>query len=378
MMISLYIHVPFCVRKCSYCDFVSVPFRGDTAQSYLQALELEMRYYAERLSNEQRQVGTVFIGGGTPSMLPAHDLAWLLDKLQHYFHWQSDAEVTVEANPGTVDKEKLQALYHGGVNRLSLGVQACQPHLLKLLGRVHNLDQAVQAVDSARQVGFNNLSLDLIFGVPGQTLADWQQSLRLLTDLEPQHLSCYSLQLEEGTPLTAAVERGELQCCDEDLELAMYNEAINFLNSKGYQHYEISNFAKPGFESCHNLVYWHDEEYIGLGPAAHSHVNRQRWANTGDISQYVAGMNKGVPELTEHYQLTEADAMSETMFMGLRLLKGVNIDKFAKRFGCSITDVWPQQTAKLIGQGLIENTGTHIRLTNKGLPLANIVFSEFV
>jgi oxygen-independent coproporphyrinogen-3 oxidase len=377
-MISLYIHVPFCVRKCSYCDFVSVPFQRDTAQGYLQALELEMRYYAERLSNEQRQVGTVFIGGGTPSLLPAGDLAWLLDKLQHYFNWQLDAEVTVEANPGTVDKEKLQALYHGGVNRLSLGVQACQPQLLKLLGRVHNLNQAIQAVDTARQVGFTNLSLDLIFGVPGQTLTDWQQSLKLLTELEPQHLSCYSLQLEEGTPLTAAVNRGELKRCDEDLELAMYNEAINFLNSNGYQHYEISNFAKPGFQSRHNLVYWHNQQYLGLGPAAHSHLNWQRWANTGDISQYIKGMQQGAPELSEHYQITEADAMSETMFMGLRVLKGVNLDQFAERFSRSITDIWPKETAKLIEQGLVENTGTHLRLTPKGLPLANIVFSEFV
>ncbi|MEG6614846.1 radical SAM family heme chaperone HemW [Peptococcaceae bacterium 1198_IL3148] len=377
-MISLYVHVPFCVQKCTYCDFVSFPYKPDIAHRYLRALEQEMCYYAERLSAGQKQVGTVFIGGGTPSILPAKDLAWLLEKLQHYFHWQPEAEVTVEANPGTLDKEKLLTLYRGGVNRLSLGVQACQPQLLQVLGRIHNLNQALQAVDVARQVGFNNLSMDLIFAVPGQSLTHWQQSLKILTELEPQHISCYSLQLEDGTPLTAAVDRGELVRCDEDLELAMYNETISFLHRLGYQHYEISNFAQPGFQSKHNLVYWHNQEYLGLGPAAHSHLNSQRWANTGDINQYADAMKKGTPLLTEHIQLTVAASMSETMFMGLRLLAGVNLNAFYRRFGRSVFDVWPEETAKLIKQGLIENTGSHLRLTPKGLPLANIVFAEFV
>ncbi|MBM7855705.1 oxygen-independent coproporphyrinogen-3 oxidase [Desulfohalotomaculum tongense] len=377
MDIGLYIHVPFCLQKCRYCDFVSYPYNKDDARSYLQALEREMQYYARRLT-PGRRVSTVFIGGGTPTVLETGDLTKLLENARRYFQWSEDAEVTVEANPGTINKHKLYMLHQMGVNRLSLGVQAYQSRLLNLLGRVHDYRQVLQGVSAARQVGFNNLNLDLIFGIPGQSLKDWQESLAMLADLQPEHLACYSLQLEEGTPLAAAVERGEVTPCREELELKMYNKLIDFLTARGYRHYEISNFSKPGCQCRHNLLYWHNGEYLGLGPAAHSHLDMQRWSNTASIRQYTGQVLKNVPPVTERHKLTKKDVMIETAFMGLRLLQGLDRNEFYRRFGQRITDVWPEEVKKLCHQGLLELTDTHLRLTGKGLRLANLVFREFV
>ncbi len=376
--LSLYIHVPFCMRKCSYCDFVSYSYSADAAESYLTALELELQHYACTLSRLQRQPATVFIGGGTPTVLKTAQLEKLLLAVQKYFHWAPNAEVTIEANPGTVNWEKLYTLKQLGVNRLSIGVQACQQHLLNLLGRVHNYQQAVQAVADARCAGFENINLDLIFGLPNQSLTEWQQSLRSVLDLSPRHLSCYSLQLEENTPLTTAVECGRLNRCSEELELAMYQETIDFLAANGYLHYEISNFAQPGFQSKHNLVYWHNGYYLGLGPAAHSHVNNERWANTGGLEEYVSKLTAGELPVSEHNSLTVKDDMIETAIMGLRLLEGLSLCAFYERFRQDVQNVWPKQIAELCAQGLLELTATHLKLTQKGLPLANVVFAEFV
>ena len=379
MSISLYIHVPFCLQKCRYCDFISYNYNLDAVQSYLKALEQEMHLYALSESViDKRRVNTIFIGGGTPTVLETVDLERLLASLRRYFYWSEKTEFTVEANPGTLNKQKLEILKSAGVNRLSIGVQACQSNLLELLGRVHNYDQAVQAVELARQTGFGNLNLDLIFGVPTQSAKEWKQSLVLLSDLQPEHLACYDLQLEDDTPLSTAVERGELSICPEERALEMYNESIEFLTGKGYLHYEISNFSKPGYQSQHNLCYWHNGEYLGLGPAAHSHINGERWANTGNLEQYIEQISKGILPLCERHRLTTQEVMSETVFMGLRLINGLNLNDFSSRFDCRVTDIWPGQISKLNNQGLLEMTATHLKLTKKGLPLANIVFGEFV
>lgn len=376
MSVGLYIHVPFCLQKCHYCDFVSYPYDRQHALAYVTALEQEMRHYGQKLAGQT--VSTVFIGGGTPTVLPEELLTKLLLACQRHFVWENNGEVTVEANPGTVDQSKLHSLKQLGVNRLSLGVQACQQPLLKLLGRIHNYRQAQQAMETARQVGFTNISLDLIFALPGQGLADWRQSLKLVTQWQPEHLSCYSLQLEEGTPLAQAVQQGKLAPCPEEQELAMYYEAIGYLTSHGYQHYEISNFARPGYRSRHNLSYWQNEHYIGLGPAAHSHYRGQRWANTAGLEDYVQQLARGRLPVCEQTSLTKLDSMIETMFMGLRLLEGVNLHRFYQRFGQSVNAVWPKQIDKLVTDGLLEMSDSHIRLTAKGLPIANTVFAEFV
>lgn len=376
MSVGLYIHVPFCQQKCHYCDFVSYRYQEHDAVAYLKALEQEMQHYGQILGPQR--VSTIFIGGGTPTLLTEKLLMQMLKHVQQYFRWAPDVEVTVEANPGTVDKGKLHSLRREGVNRLSLGVQACQQPLLKLLGRIHNYQEAQQALETARQVGFTNINLDLIFALPGQKLDDWQQSLQLLTAWQPEHLSCYSLQLEEGTPLAQSVQHGKLLPCSEELELAMYNEAIGYLTSHGYQHYEISNFAKPGYHSSHNLTYWRNEYYIGMGPAAHSHYDKKRWANTASLSEYVQQINLGQMPVCEQLSLTKSDTMEETMFMGLRLLKGLDIQQFEQRFGQRVTELWPTQIDKLVKNGLLELSDTHIKLTPKGLPIANIVFAEFV
>lgn len=378
MGIALYVHIPFCVQKCRYCDFVSYNYSPDLAQAYLKALEQEMLFYASSELVSNKKINTVFIGGGTPTVLATVELERLLVILKTYFSWSKETEVTVEANPGTLCKQKLTVLKNAGVNRLSLGVQACQSNLLALLGRVHNYDQAVQAVEWARQAGFDNLNLDLIFAIPHQTIKEWQESLTLLADLQPEHLSCYDLQLEDNTPLSVAVEQGKLLACSEESALAMYQETIAFLTGKGYSHYEISNFSKPGYQSEHNLCYWHNKQYLGLGLAAHSYINSTRWANTGNLEQYITKVSKEFLPVDERHQLTTSEMMSETVFMGLRLINGLQLDDFSSRFNCRVTDVWSEQINKLMKQGLLAMTATHLKLTKKGLPLANVVFREFV
>ncbi|MTI81491.1 MAG: oxygen-independent coproporphyrinogen III oxidase [Firmicutes bacterium] len=374
MSLGLYIHVPFCLRKCRYCDFVSYAYNRNDAELYLNALNREMEYYAQR----RLDFNTVFIGGGTPSILETDHLERLLYSARQHFQWTEDAEVTMEANPGTLTEEKLYVMRRMGVNRLSLGVQACQQSLLNTLGRLHDYQQVIQAVQIARVVGFNNINIDLIFGIPGQTLHQWQKTLATVMNLQPEHLSCYSLQLEEGTPLAEAVAKGKINACPEELELQMYNDVIDFLIKKDYQHYEISNFSKPGFNCEHNITYWKNNQYLGVGPAAHSHMQMQRWSNTTELRQYANNLMDNDLPVVERHHLTRQDAMSETVFMGLRLIKGLDLDQFYRRFGQGVYDIWPQQINKLTDQDLIEMSEGYLRLTYKGLRLANQVFVEFV
>ncbi|MBE3585516.1 MAG: radical SAM family heme chaperone HemW [Thermoanaerobacter sp.] len=378
MAISLYIHVPFCLRKCRYCDFVSYVYDPEAARRYRVALLREMALYHEHLSPQERVLKTIFIGGGTPTCLPQGELVAILEGCRRYFHWSSGVEVTVEANPGTVDLSGLKALYAAGVNRLSLGVQACSEHLLKLLGRVHSFSQAVEAVRLARRAGFDNLNLDLIFALPGQSLADWRKCLEEILVLEPEHISAYALQLEEGTPLARAVASGSIPCCDEETELAMYREVINFLAGRGYEHYEISNFARPGYRCRHNLSYWQYEPYLGLGPAAHSCLRGERFYNTSSLEEYRATLSSGKLPVAGREKLSLPLMMSETVFLALRLREGLDLEKFRARFGKDIEEVFGDQIRKLKEAGLLEVCSGHLRLTPRGLPLANLVFQEFV
>jgi len=378
MALGLYIHVPFCLKKCLYCDFVSYPYSETAVEAYLDALFKEIELYGRILKKKEKDLVSIYIGGGTPTCLPAGRLASVLAKVQKVFRLLPGCEVTVEANPGTVDRHYLLSLRECGVTRLSLGIQAFQDRLLNMLGRVHTAVEADEAACAARDAGFDNLNLDFIFGIPGQTGEDWLETLSKAVSLEPEHISVYGIQLEAGTPLELAVARGELQMCSEELELSMYQAAICYLTGSGYVHYEISNFALPGRESVHNLGYWLNRPYLGLGPAAHSYLRGERFANEHTIEGYAGCLSRGELPVAAREAGTVQTEMAETMFLGLRLIKGIDLEAFYRRFGRRAEDIYRKKIACLKDAGLVEVAGGRLRLTPKGLPVANEVFKEFV
>ena len=378
MPIGLYIHVPFCIRKCLYCDFTSYPVSGPAVADYLGSLVKEINLYGAALGDEEKSISSLFFGGGTPTCLPAGALKMILDELRYSFSLMEGCEITVEANPGTVDAAGLETLLKAGVNRLSLGVQSFNDGLLGVLGRIHSTAQALEAVRLARASGFANLNLDFIFGIPGQTLSDWQETLAQAAALYPEHIAAYGLQLEEGTTLAQGVGRGEICACPEDLELMMYRHAVEYLDNCGYKHYEISNFARPGRECAHNLVYWLNNLYLGLGPAAHSFIGGERFSNVPALDRYSEQLSGGEYPVEARERLTVEDEMAETMFLGLRLTAGVDLNLFHRRFGRRAEDVYRREIEGILKNGLVEINGGFLRLSSKGLPLANVVFREFV
>ncbi|MCL6447018.1 MAG: radical SAM family heme chaperone HemW [Armatimonadetes bacterium] len=378
MSIGLYIHVPFCLKKCNYCDFISYPYNEKDADAYLNALIKEMELVSASLPPEAKEVETIYLGGGTPTCLPAPALAAILGSCRRCFFVLPGAEITVEANPGTVDGVKLAALREAGVNRLSLGVQAVQERLLKFLGRMHTFEQAREAVRMAREAGFANLNLDLIFGIPGQTPADWEECLKRILDLRPSHVSTYGLQLEEGTPLWRDVQAGKVAPVDEEAELAMFELAIEILTAAGLIHYEISNFAVPAGRCRHNLRYWRNLPYLGLGPAAHSFSGSCRFSNETSLEKYVVRLKAGELPVAGREKLTRQTLLAETVFLGLRLREGLDLKAFADRFGQAVEEVYRVELDRLLKLNLIEIKNNFLRLTPRGLPVANQVFASFV
>lgn len=378
MPIGLYIHVPFCIKKCLYCDFTSYPLSGPAVKSYLESLIREINLYGSALADEDKIITSIFFGGGTPTTLPAASFKTVLNAVRSSFFLAAGCEVTVEANPGTVDGAGLTELRQAGVNRLSIGVQSFHDRLLGVLGRIHSAAQAVQAVQLARKAGFDNLNLDFIFGIPGQTNHDWRETLHRAVEIAPEHIAAYSLQLEEGTPLAQAAERGAICACPEETELTMYRDAVAFLTAHGYSHYELSNFARPGRQCAHSLVYWLNQPYLGLGPAAHSLIKGVRFANDISLAGYSDMLSREEYPVENRTRLTAADEISETMFLGLRLTAGVDLNQFYRRFGRRAEDIYRNEIAGLIQKGLLEISEGSLRLTTKGLPLANVVFREFV
>lgn len=366
MIKSLYVHIPFCIKKCLYCDFNSCANRK-LEDKYIDSLMKEI---------ESISVGkfeTIFIGGGTPTILSMCNLEKLLNSLLRF----NPSEYTVEANPGTLTKEKLQLLQNKGVNRLSIGLQAWQDELLKSLGRIHNIDEFLHGYELARQNGFKNINIDLMFGIPGQSIDNWIETLSNVVKLSPEHLSCYSLIVEEGTPYYDMNEKGLLNLPSEDIERQMYYYAVDKLKDSGYSQYEISNFAKEGFKCKHNLTYWKDEEYIGVGAGSHSYVGNKRYSNHKDINEYIKGIEKGKIIDQENY-LTKDDEISEFMFLGLRLTSGINKAEFKQRFGFEIERIYSKQIDENISKGLIEIQNNDIRLTKRGVDLSNQVFVSFL
>jgi oxygen-independent coproporphyrinogen-3 oxidase len=377
-MLSIYIHIPFCIRKCSYCDFNSFEGSVSLDNGYVELLLKELELCAKTL--EKTEVPTLYFGGGTPSLLTPEQISTLIEAVADKFPLQKNVEITLEANPGTVSAESLDGYLAAGVNRLSIGVQSLDDRQLSLLGRIHTADQARQAVEMSRSAGFENIGIDLIHSLPGQTLEEWQSTLCQAIAMKPQHISAYGLSVEEGTPFARMKADGVLPLPEEELTADMFELTSATLRSGGYEHYEISNFSLPGYRSRHNQVYWERKSYLGLGAGAHSFstvpAHGCRWENPPLLKEYEAAVRSG--EMPDQSPLTQQDAMSEFMFLGLRKLDGFDSADFADQFGMSLEEAFPDAVIRACKNGLLLSEGTNLKLSAKGLLLANIVMSEFV
>ncbi|HEY6008812.1 MAG TPA: radical SAM family heme chaperone HemW [Geobacteraceae bacterium] len=381
MPVSLYIHFPFCVRKCLYCDFASVADSPLTPSEYAAAVVAEMELRARLLAGPV-SAPTLYLGGGTPSLMAPADVAALIEAATRLYGLSPDAEVTIEANPGTVTLESLAGYRAAGVNRLSLGVQSLHDPLLARLGRVHTAAEAVAAFGAARAAGFANIGIDLIHSLPGEDLSLWQHDLERAVALSPDHVSAYPLAVEEGTPFARMEERGELPLPDEEEAAAMFELTSSFLGAQGYGQYELANFARPGHRSRHNQVYWRRGNYLGFGAAAHSFLRTpgfgRRWHNSAAPGDYLARVRHGTLPEEGLTLLSRPEAMGEFLFLGLRLLDGVDAALFRREFGVTIEAAFPAEVAELTAAGLLERSGEGFRLARRVLPLANQVFMRFV
>ncbi len=367
--LSLYYHVPFCARKCAYCDFASYPGREGEMRQYFDRLLTEIRRWSVLtdfgLLSDRFYVKTVFIGGGTPTLVDASCIGEILDHSRFIASFADDIEITVEGNPGTLTPEKLAVYRRAGVNRLSLGAQSFDDCLLKFLGRIHNAAQIGEAVRMAREAGFENLNLDLMYALPGQSMAQWRDTLDAAIALDVPHISAYSLIVEDGTPMAARVASGEVILPDDDTVNAMQREAIERLSKAGYGRYEISNYAKPGFECRHNLTYWQRGDYLGLGCAAHSMLDNCRFHNPDSLDEYLAGAR-----MMDFQRLNDSDILEETVMLGTRMSQGIDLSLFK--------NVDNRRLDRLVASGLIELDNGYLRLTTRGMELQNAVILELL
>jgi len=383
MIGGLYVHIPFCLAKCQYCDFTSYPGRSnEDKDTYLQTLVKECQIYA-RMFRESSAYGevsleSIYFGGGTPTCLTGGQLCFLLETIKESFPIQIGAEITVEGNPGTLDLPKLVDLYKGGFNRLSLGAQSFNLKELKLLGRIHTATETAQAFNWAREAGFTNIGLDLMYGLPGQALEHWQSNLQTALSFAPDHISLYQLKIEEGTPFYQRLSEGSLQEFPDDLAALMYEEAIRTLTGAGYLHYEISNFALPGRESRHNRLYWKNDCYIGIGAGASGYLPGVRYSNETVLDNYITLTNQGHRPVDSEENITTELQLFEAVFLGLRLVEGLDKESFFCRYGVRIEQIYGETISRLKEQGLLQEDSLRIALSQKGLNLANLVFMEFL
>lgn len=372
--IALYIHLPFCRRKCHYCSFTSYQCRETDIPLYLEALKAEL---SQRAGGED--VHSLYFGGGTPSLVSARQISDILTVSDSLFTLESNLEITIEANPGTIDRKYLADIRELGVNRLSLGVQSLNDTELTLMGRIHNGRDARDAVRSAREAGFTNLNIDLIYGLPGQTPAAWQETLEEVTEMAPEHLSLYALSLEENTPMWRAINDGSLPAIDPDTAADQYELAEDLLAGQGYSHYEISNWAQPGRQSRHNLTYWQNQAYLGVGVASHSSLNGHRLANTSSLDDYLDAFSEKTPVRPEmDEKIDNKLRLAETVILGLRLDKGICLDDIGRRFSLDIASYFSRQINQLAGLGLLECSKQTLKLTRRGRLLSNEVFWRFL
>lgn len=369
--LELYVHIPFCVRKCQYCDFLSGPSDEETKDRYIEALLKEIRA-AEH--TEDYEIVSVFIGGGTPSALKAEAIASIMRTLQEQFFFCEDAEVTIEANPGTVDLEKLTIYRNVGINRLSLGLQSTDAEELKLLGRIHSYEEFLKSYEWARKAGFSNINIDLMFAIPGQTGEAWRQHLYQVAELNPEHISAYSLIIEEGTPFAEQ----NLDLPDEDTEYQMYEDTAEILERYGYRQYEISNYAKQGYMCRHNAGYWQRLEYLGFGLGASSLYGGMRFSNTHQMQEYLKESRNPDQIRQDVTVLSRNERIEEFMFLGLRMTEGISEKKFEENFDVRLMDIYGDILQKYEETGFMEHIETKWRLTRKGIHVSNHILADFL
>lgn len=374
--LGLYIHIPFCVKKCEYCDFLSWNAEEEEWQQYVAALLSEIESYREFAKGYR--VSTIFIGGGTPSVLLPKQMEDILQKIYEIFELERRAEITIEVNPGTVDEEKLQCYKENGVNRLSMGLQSVKDEKLRLLGRIHTYQEFVESYELARKAGFDNISIDLISSVPGQTLQEWKEELETAAAQNPEHISVYQLIIEEGTPFYEKYAEHPELLPDEETSREIYLWTGKFLKEAGYEQYEISNYAKPGKESRHNLKYWERGDYLGLGLGAASMVRNIRMSNTKDMRTYLERCDKPKTMREDVQFLEEPRQMEEFMFLGLRKTRGVSKKEFKRIFGREMDMVYEKALHKCLENGMLLEHKDRIFLSEEGTLLSNMVLSEFL
>lgn len=379
--LELYIHIPFCVKKCFYCDFLSMPVDESIRRHYVCKLIEEIEYKSEKY--KEYEVSSLFFGGGTPSILSETQIAEIMKALQKNFSIKSDAEITIECNPGTLTRQKLSVYKQCGINRISIGLQSGNNQELNMLGRIHTYEEFLQNYDLVRKIGFDNVNVDLMSALPGQTVSDWEDTLIKVLKLRPEHISAYSLIIEEGTPFYEIYEKDELRRQEgerpeylpsEETERAMYEVTRSILAQKGYERYEISNYAKKGMECKHNIGYWTRKNYLGLGLGSASLVENVRFSNSSDLKEYLNG--KFEPQ--EKEVLTRKEQMEEFAFLGLRMMQGISRRRFEEAFGVAIEAVYGEVIHKMTELGLLRQQAGHIMLTEDGISVSNYVMSEFL
>ena len=375
MNLALYFHIPYCKQKCPYCDFNS--YGNGMNKDFVTALKEEIGIKSKNI--DQYQIGSVFFGGGTPTTLSSFQITDILNFCFNKFSIKSDCEVSIEANPGTIDYQYLKLLRNKCFNRLSLGCQSFNDDLLKKIERIHNCDEIFQSVSAARKAGFKNISLDLMFGLPGQSFDIWEETLQSATQLKPTHLSMYNLTIEKETPFYDQLRKGILILPSEELQSKMYKRAVEYLSQAGYIHYEISNFAVKGYECRHNKVYWNNNEYVGFGPGAASYLNGTRSKNILSPEKYIETLleKKEIP-LFEKETLDQKKSMWETLMLGLRMVKGINLSDFEKRFGKTLDSEFDEKIRKLRNEHFLEYSDKKLKLTRKGILYSNEVFVELI
>ena len=405
--LGIYIHIPFCQHKCDYCDFISFSNKQDFIENYVEAVKKEINnYFKDKTLLETYTITTIYIGGGTPSYIDSKYIWEIMEVLENNLKQNKvkleDMEITIEVNPGTVNKEKLEQYRKAKINRLSIGLQSTNNEMLKQIGRIHIFEQFLGTYQMAKEVGFENINVDLMIGLPNQTIEDIKRSLKEIVQLNPTHISVYSLIVEEGTVIAQKIENHQLQEMDEELERNMYWYVKNTLELNGYTHYEISNFSKEGKESKHNMNCWRQKEYVGIGLGAHSYLNDIRYTNVAEIEQYSIRMDKLNEKIINHilelpnkngktnlkeeietiYEIEEVqdleDKKKEYMLLGLRTIEGVSISKFKEKYIDNPIFLFRKELEKLVEEKLVMIDGDDIKLTNKGLDLANLVWEEFI
>lgn len=370
--VALYIHIPFCKQKCFYCDFLSYARKDDLMSDYIEALLIELK---EKIKDYE--VRSLFIGGGTPSYLNEENLSKLMKGIKN-INFIEDAEKTIECNPGTVSEEKFNIMKGGGINRLSFGLQTTKNNLLKGIGRIHTFEAFKDNYNLARSVGFNNINIDMMFGLPNQSVKDWTDSLEEVAKLNPEHISAYSLIIEEGTPFYKLYNEDKLKLPSEEEEREMYKKCKNILIENGYHQYEISNYAKEGKECLHNEVYWMCNEYIGVGASSSSYIDGKRIKNIDDLREYIKRIGSGKSIVDEEIINTKNDNIEEFMFMGLRMNCGIEEEEFKRRFYTDVDNVYKDVIEGNINKGLLERKRGRIYLTDKGIELSNMVMSDMI